>query len=559
MARIPTLEQATAAIRRVLGWLVTCYEWVRSWRWSLPVVIVGLMLILMLVFLVLFIQAREDLDKAVRAKVDTEATMIGAIEQAETSEVDCTEKMSTVAARQGTRTAELKASLEACTAMVEPCLTVSPPAVRLTDTSPLLPTSTVTPTPMPTLTSTPTASPTPTATPTSTPTSTPTPTDTPTPRTETPTPLPPTVLDVAPKCMTCDPNSTERQAVVVIGDNFVATPTVSLCNVAAVVLGVTDEFITVTIPLSIAAGSYGLTVTNPDGQSGVLSPAFIVHESYGITIALESPYLVTFGAGGTEPYNDRRYQKQEIFFEVPTTSLSNGDSLFINILDAETGGKVDDDQGDGYDTTTRYTVYGKAGAITSADIGPGFPITDSLDDKWNFTLDSFSLAQGELVEGRYIFTLTVEGLGGNDANWYRVALSNSRYTNTIPSDVQMYAYSWVPLVNQVYQPRLHLHPYIEQSQGREMKTFKLESFGCDIAEGYLLIRTPLQELPVSCPAENGSFIPTDFPVESGEAGTTWALDFSRYSVPIGKSIYLGFSAEGENNTALRIFTRPIIR
>jgi len=474
------------------------------------------------------------------------------VENVTTCEVGCTDKMSTVASRLGTEIAQ--ASTRSGT------LIASLPSPGMSTATLVSLTPIDTPTLVPTLANTPTSP----STPTDTPTMTPTPTATSTPKPKPPDiptpPPPPEVWGISPT-MTVRTSATPF-FVTITGQDF-DLRSVTACLGASFPITIVDHtatFIIGTLSPNMSAGVYGLTVTNSDGQSDVLSPAFIVHESYGITIALESPYLVTFGAGGTEPYNDRRYQKQEIFFEVPTTSLSNGDSLFINILDAETGGKVDDDQGDGYDTTTRYTVYGKAGAITSADIGPGFPITDSLDDKWNFTLDSFSLAQGELVEGRYIFTLTVEGLGGNDANWYRVALSNSRYTNTIPSDVQMYAYSWVSLVNKTYQPYLYLYPYIPESLagavGPSDNTLWLQSFGCEYAVEYLWIRTPLREMRASCLVTDGRFWPTYFPVDEGEEGATWTAGL--IAPAVAKTDYLGFSAAGERDVPLRIYTRPMI-
>lgn len=342
------------------------------------------------------------------------------------------------------------------------------------------------------------------------------------------------------------PGSSDQCQIVITGDNFVLTPTVELRNIQAKVKDATNEVITASVPYSMLADIYGLTVINTNGLSGTLSPAFTVYPvPPGPTISLESPYLVTFGTDASPPH-DSGFQVQRIFFEVPE-NLS-GD-LYVRIFDADTGGllSVDFMYGTNFNTTTSYTLYGSGTPLLTATIG----YSDTLDNRWDSFLGPFSLDKGELVEDRRIFELAVEGQGGDDANWYRVALSTSPDTNTMPSGSRMFACSWTLLVPGTDKPRLH--PYVMKG----VTTFRLRSLGCDcIEEGRLLIQTPLRELEASCPEKNGSFTPVDFSVEEGEDGMTWTVDFSEYGVPCDVFDPLGFWAEDEISQILPIFTRP---
>jgi hypothetical protein len=281
-------------------------------------------------------------------------------------------------------------------------------------------------------------------------------------------------------------------------------------------------------------------------------------------LPLESPYLVTFGRDADSPY-DSGYQVQLVFFEVPT---SLGGDLYVRIFDADTGKRVDDMYGGEFTTAIRYTLYGSTGAYTApeaqtaqpSDVGitSGTPwlsatigVSDTLDNVDFFLDDSFSPDQGEPMGDRYIFKLAVQGLGGDDANWYRVALNTSRGTNIVPSDLRMFAFAWTLPIEDTDRPRLY--PYVKEGT----KTFRLKSFGCGRIDERLLIQTPSRNLEAWCSA-GGKFTPEEFDVQ-GEDGTTWIVDFSEYDVSLGGSDYLGFWVEDENWKALPIFTRPTTR
>jgi hypothetical protein len=160
----------------------------------------------------------------------------------------------------------------------------SPSATRVlnpTSTSTIVPTVTA----VGTATGTPTAMspPTPTATATSPSTSTPTATSTPVPPTLIPTDTPeptststpavpqPTVEAIAPNTQV----NTATVAVTITGQNFQPGCTASLGSVSLIGISCpSTTTVTASVPAGIIAGYYDLTVTNPGGQPGSLTPAY---------------------------------------------------------------------------------------------------------------------------------------------------------------------------------------------------------------------------------------------------------------------------------------------
>jgi len=438
------------------------------------------------------------------------------------------------------------------------------PSPTPTDSPTPLPTPTYTATPLPT----PTSTSTPTPIPTDTPSPTPSPTDMPSPS---PTPPRPAVLGITPISMTRVPDSTDWLTVVITGYDFVATPlpTVRLRNVQAVVLTATTEIITATIPCSMAAGVYGLVVTNDGGEPGVLPRAFTVYEPPdpfdGTT--LESSYLVTFG--GQTGWSLGDYDQVQLLFVGVPDSLT--DSLHLRIFDPDVGGPNFLDEIIGLpmpDTAITYTLYGLTqtytlpearaahpppAGITSGTVWTSvvMPPGDTWDGKW-YLFHSFSPADGELVDGRRVFKLAVQGAKeGDDGNLYNVVMSGSPDANTVISGVRLFAFSWTWLVHDSGgRHRPHLYLYVPEGTAKVQPHFFPEALPFQNGNGCVLICTPLDCL---------SATQVEYPVGSGEAGATWTIDMSNCELQDPYRRYaITFWAEDQGGVALPIFSRPTI-
>jgi hypothetical protein len=104
------------------------------------------------------------------------------------------------------------------------------------------------------------------------------------------TTLPPTVSGIVPAATV--QGSGHPFPITIIGENFMSGVTACLGpNIPITVASNTTKTITGALSPNISPGIYDLTVKNPDGQSGTLSPIFIMQEPES---QLRFPVLVIF-------------------------------------------------------------------------------------------------------------------------------------------------------------------------------------------------------------------------------------------------------------------------
>lgn len=334
-------------------------------------------------------------------------------------------------------------------------------------------------------------------------------------------------------------------------------------NIMISVSSVTTTTITGGLSPNIPVGVYALTVQNPDGQQGVLSPAFTVHPcSYPTTT---SEAVITFGPAALPDEGDDDHI-QIIFFEVPDTAP---DDLYIHIFDADTGGEHDELGLDGSldNTVMTYTVRGDLFAYTDPDaradhpppagIGSGTVITQqvigvdaALNDAW-LTLP-VTRTQGEAVGASRLFKLVVQGASGDDGNWYQVAISSDPANNVAVNGARIFAYSWcvvLPAPGDI----ITLYPFVPFGTN----TVTQFNFDFDVTSGAAItLTTPLRNLSVGFPGLSGSGSVASEPVPSfdGERATTWTAWYrSGDFAPPNNDFTLWFRANG---TSMAIFVAP---
>lgn len=107
---------------------------------------------------------------------------------------------------------------------------------------------------------------------------------------------PPTVTSVTPTSGW----DQEDTKITITGEDFVSTPQVTIGTTSAKnVAFVDDTSINATVPAGMAAGTYDITVTNPDGFSGTLAGAFMVSYTPPPSITEISPTIMVAADGGT--------------------------------------------------------------------------------------------------------------------------------------------------------------------------------------------------------------------------------------------------------------------
>jgi PKD repeat protein len=171
---------------------------------------------------------------------------------------------------------------------------------------------------------------------------------------------------------------------------------------------------------------------------------FLLSSAAGLAAAVE-PLSVAYGPDAATAEGDSDY-REVLYLSVPDSTT---DRLYLRVYDADTGGAHDTRYGKGWDTDIRYVVYGGRGAAivpddavarpgesqhvpkagAAAPAAAGKVLADRImgenaaaDDSWQ-TLASFLPAQGDHVDGRYVFRLEAIGVAGNDGNVFAATLS----------------------------------------------------------------------------------------------------------------------------------------
>jgi hypothetical protein len=369
--------------------------------------------------------------------------------------------------------------------------------------------------------------------------------------------------------------NTGTTSVVIKGANFFGLPTVTLGGGVPVnVTAVSMDTLTGTVPTGLLSMVYVLTVTNPDGQSATLGPAFVVRNPPSVNTTLETNRLVVFGRDAPLKDGDDDFV-QIVFFEVPDTTTS---SLFLRIFDADVGGGDDEPHPppSGWDTTVTYTLRGGAGAYSVADARAAHPGSAGInagtllsqtvigndatyDGNWALVMGPYLATDGECLGGKCFLKLIVQGGPGNDGNFYNAVLSTSSTANTPPADTRVFAYSWSFLLD---TPSLPTRPPIYPFVPAAALQLGQHNFDFDHQSGGMTLYKPTQ---VTCPVTstgmslNGSATSSLCAVNTCEGGATWTMLITFTSNPLatlnGNSGTVWFEVGG---TAVPMFTRPTL-
>jgi hypothetical protein len=353
--------------------------------------------------------------------------------------------------------------------------------------------------------------------------------------------------------------------VVITGEDFFGVPTATLrVNVPIAISAATADTLTGTVPAGIIPGVYALTVRNPDGQPGWLSPAYT---ALSPDTMLATDLISTFGTAASLYEGDNDHV-QVIFLEVPDTFT---DTLYIYIFDPDVGDELDEQLGGGWDTATAFSLYGGGGAYTNPaarqaefattgdpGIGSGtliaiqtFAVSDTLNMTWHLfaTVDP---DEGEVVGNKRVFKLSVVGANsGDDGNLYSVALSTSDSSpNEALEGSRIFAYSWtLPLASDA--PRW-LYPYVPGGTA----FFEQHNWDLDNPAGTMTLYTPIRsiDVPGDAISGDGTEASSRYRVDGLEDDATWTVQ-TQFSFPGFWNDFTIWIEDGSGG-ALAIFARP---
>ena len=220
----------------------------------------------------------------------------------------------------------------------------------------------------------------------------------------------------------------------------------------------------------------------------------------GLLSAQETAPLITYGPGSKTGEGDDDF-KQAFFFKIPA---SNRDSLYIRLFDPDVGGTFDAVYGTGWNSTTRFRLYGGAGAYSTEGTKSAIlnqkaftcgTILGEIETGSNPFYDNLWVnfwtvlpEKGEVIDGWSYFKLTVEGLTGDDGNIYEVRVSDKPDYNSYPKDLTLYTFTptlRVPRLGTFAELRFDAN--FITNNNTEGRTISIHNF--DLAEAPLSVET----------------------------------------------------------------------
>ena len=183
------------------------------------------------------------------------------------------------------------------------------------------------------------------------------------------------------------------------------------------------------------------------------------------------PFLVTFSKSSDKTWGDDD-NIQIYFFSIPQDIKT---PFYIRIYDADNGGKYDENR-NGFNSKTKYSVYGGKGAhsnTASKETDPNGNYNSGIllntktfgedpqnDDKW-FNFGPINPTEGELqTEVGYLFKLVVEGTDGDDGNLYRLSLSSQKDDNVKVEGGNIFTYEYCFRTSDAAGSVSHLYPFV---------------------------------------------------------------------------------------------------
>lgn len=187
------------------------------------------------------------------------------------------------------------------------------------------------------------------------------------------------------------------------------------------------------------------------------------------------PFLVTFGAQADKSYGDDDYC-QVFFFKIPKEIKT---PIYIKVFDPDVGGQHDEGI-NGFNTKTKFSIYGGKGAFTDKDatgVDPKgnfksgallhtktFSVSTTYDNKW-YSFGPINPAEGEYIPSMnaYILKVICEGVSGDDGNLYRYFLSSSQSKNIAVSGGNAFTYEYTVRLHDKGSEVSHIYPYIDNN------------------------------------------------------------------------------------------------
>ncbi len=274
------------------------------------------------------------------------------------------------------------------------------------------------------------------------------------------------------------------------------------------------------------------------------------------------PFLVTFAQNSSKSWGDDDFV-QVMFFVVPKNEKN---PVFFKIFDPETGGKNDEPHG-GWNSKTRFTIYGGAGAYSEPDARKQDPVgkfksgvsiftktfesETTFDDKW-FTMGPFNPVEGELSNdlGGYVFKIVIEGLDGDDGNLYQLAMSSSKTENLAIEGGNSFTYEYSIRLSDTKGSISHLYPFVTPN----IVAVKLNVFDYD-NDGIIRMVSVAKKGVISKSSGDATWVQNVYDIVKDEHNTSLDIQFLKQNEAKNNNIVVYIT--NQYDESMPFYTSPI--
>ncbi|GGE96053.1 hypothetical protein [Hymenobacter cavernae] len=271
-------------------------------------------------------------------------------------------------------------------------------------------------------------------------------------------------------------------------------------------------------------------------------------------------FLVTFGNKAEKSWGDDDFA-QTFFFLVPK---ANRQPVYIRVFDPDCGGQHDERKY-GWNTTTRFSLYGGTGAHSGVDARKpepsgnfregtllkqqSFGAEPRYDNAW-YTFGPLNPLEGEFVPefDGYVFKLVAQGLGGDDGNLYRYFLSTSPSQNVPVEGGNAFTYEYSFRLSQG-KTRTHLYPFVND----RVVSIKQSNFDLD-KDATIKIFSVAKNGHAATVSGDNEWTSSTHPISEKEHGLSLDMQINSLS---RASNDLVFYVTDQYDTALPFFAIPL--
>lgn len=276
-------------------------------------------------------------------------------------------------------------------------------------------------------------------------------------------------------------------------------------------------------------------------------------------------HLVTFSKNADKTWGDDD-NIQIYFFTVPEAVKV---PFYIRVFDPDNGGTIDENRG-GFNSKTKFSVYGGTGAHSNSDAKQTNPIRNyksgvllgsktfgedaTTDNKW-YSFGPFNAMEGELQPelgsvGGYVFKLVVEGLEGDDGNLYKLSLSSDKNNNVKLEGGNIMTYEYCFRTSDKELNTCHLFPFISKG----ITAIKVNTYDYD-EEGIIRIVSIDKKGEEISPSGDGKWDASEHKIQPREINTSLDIQFIKRKPVFNNNIVVYLT--NQYGEAMPFYTAPI--